>query len=149
MICNLRSWRWLRLDFRVMVGISKISSEKFVHSFFRCNQGINVLREFELIQRLRLFRAKRFFTFPCVASKQHYLCSWEFMNSGFIIAHVFSVNIVKNRISILIRKKELQRFASWEGWYKKRKLMLMGLVQEGWVFRIIKFPTGILLEKDS
>ena len=149
MICNLRSWRWLRLDFRVMVGISKISSEKFVHSFFRCNQGINVLREFELIQRLRLFRAKRFFTFPCVASKQHYLCSWEFMNSGFIIAHVFSVNIVKNRISILIRKKELQRFASWEGWYKKRKLMLMGLVQEGGIFRIIKFPTRILLEKDS
>ena len=25
----------------------------------------------------------------------------------------------------------------------------MGLVQEGGIFRIIKFPTGILLEKDS
>ena len=69
------------------------------------------------------------------------------MNSEFIIRYVFSVNILKNRISLLIHKKELQRFVSWQGRYEKAKLI--GLVQKGGISRIIKSPTGILLEKNS
>ena len=60
------------------------------------------------------------------------------MNLGFILAYVFLVNILKNWISMLIRKKELQRFVPEGGG--------MGLVQER---GRCKFPTGTLLEKED
>ena len=65
------------------------------------------------------------------------------MNSAFIIAYTFSVNILENRMSFLIRKKELQGFVLKRGVMRKQNLCL---VQEG---ELCKFPTGILLEKDS
>ena len=44
------------------------------------------------------------------------------MNSRFIIAHILSVNIHKNRISFLIRKKELQGFVFERGDTRKQNL---------------------------
>ena len=48
------------MDFRVIVGIPKISSEKFVRSFIRCNQEINILRE---VSEIALVPRKEFFHF--------------------------------------------------------------------------------------
>ena len=64
------------------------------------------------------------------------------MDSGFIIAFIYSVNIHKNRIFFFIRKKKLQGFVLDMGGMRKTKPL--GLVQEG---GLCKFPIGILLEK--
>ena len=73
------------------------------------------------------------------------LCSTAFMTSGFIIAYIFLVNVHKNRISFLIRKKELLAFVLERGGRgDMRKQKLMGLVFER---RLCKFLTSILLEK--
>ena len=44
------------------------------------------------------------------------------MNSGFITAYVFSINIHKNQILFLIRKKELQGFVYERGGMRKQNL---------------------------
>ena len=67
------------------------------------------------------------------------------MNSEFIIRYVFSVNILKNRISLLIYKKELQRFVSWQGWYEKAKLI--GLVQKEEFSELLNFRQGSYLKR--
>ena len=54
----------------------------------------------------------------------HYSCSKEFMNLGFIIAYIFSVD--KHKIKILTHSQEgVARFCCWEGWYEKTKLMCL------------------------
>ena len=95
-----------------MVSIFKISSEKFVHNFIHCNQVINVNQGSSIISEVALLpsRVLHFPSFPCEKSQQHYLSFSEFMNSGFIRAYAFLVNVLTNRIFFLIRKKELKRF---------------------------------------
>ena len=74
----------------------------------------------------------------------HYSCSKEFMNLGFIIAYIFSVDKHKNQNSLLIRKKELQGFVVERVGMRKQNLCV--LVQEG---GLCKFRARILLQKDS
>ena len=91
--------------------------------------GISVISEIGLvsIKEILHFNATsewRFTQYPYVTSQRHYLCSWEFMNSGLIIAYVFSENIHKNRISFLIRTKKLQGFVLERGGMKKQYIYI-------------------------
>ena len=129
MICNLRSWKWLRLDFTLVVVIPKISAENCVNHFIRCkrSKGIYIISEIPLVPSKGFLHFNetsegRFTQYPYVTSKQLFLCSWEFMSSGFIIAYIFSVNIHKNRIFFIIRKKELQGFFPDRGGRRKQNL---------------------------
>ena len=68
------------------------------------------------------------------------------MNSKFILAYALLVNTLKSNF-LLHLQEVVATFCFLRGVVEKTKLI--GLAQEGGIYRIIKFPTGILLGKDS